>query len=66
MPPDKNISQNHSDGASNMPQLPAVNQRVQTGVYKHKRYHILMQDFKNSFLAFHENKISEYIGQITS
>ena len=29
-----------------MPQLPAVNQRVQTGVYKHERYHILMQDFK--------------------
>ena len=26
--PDKNISQYHSDGASNMPQLPPVNQRV--------------------------------------
>ena len=34
---DKNISQHHSDNASDVPQLPAVNQRVQTGVDKQKR-----------------------------
>ena len=64
--PDKNISECHSDSASNVPQLPAVNQRVQTGVYKHQRYRILMQDdFNNYFLGLH-SKFSEYLWQIAS
>ena len=42
--PEKNISQYHSDSASNMPQLPAINQWVQTRVYKRKRYGIFLQD----------------------
>ena len=50
--PDKNISQYHSDSASNVSQLPAVNQRVQTGVYKHKRYHKLMYVHNMFFKEF--------------
>ena len=50
--PDKNISQYHSDSASNMPQLPAVNQWVQTRVYKHKRYVYCSKIFKILFSDF--------------
>ena len=39
----------------------AVNQWVQTGVCKHKRYRILVQDFSKYFLGLHGSKCSEYL-----
>ena len=66
--PDKNISQCHLDSASNIPQLPAVNQRVQTRVYINKCCRRLLQDVKSSFFRFHtcHSKFNEYLWQIAN
>ena len=66
--PEKNISQCHPDSASNVSQLLAVNQRVQTRVYKHKCCHRFLQDFKSFFFRLHarHSQFSEYLWQIAN
>ena len=66
--PDKNISQCHPDSASNMPQLPTINQRVQTRVCKHKSCRRFLPDYKKYFFRRHarHSKFSECLWQIAN
>ena len=66
--PEKNISQCHPDSASNMSQLPAINQRVQTRVYKHESCRRFLPDYQKYFFRLHacHSKFSEYLWQIAN
>ena len=61
--PEKNISQCHPDSASNMPQLLAINQQVQTRVYKHESCLRFLQDYQKYFFRLHacHSKFSGYL-----
>ena len=66
--PEKKISLCHPDSASNMSQLPAINQRVQTRVYKHKSCRRFLQDYHKYFFRHHacHSKFKEYLKKIKS